>query len=149
MADATRTTVELRLPSRLGFEKVAMATAANVASIMGFESPRVEDLKTAVSEACINAIEHGNKLQEKLAVVVIMTMDAKALEVKVIDRGQGVTRKVSKPDIEKKMHGEEAPRGLGLFLIESLVDEVEFVSEAVEGSYTRLVIRLEDEKKEG
>lgn len=149
MADATRTTVELRLPSRLGFEKVAMATAANVASIMGFESPRVEDLKTAVSEACINAIEHGNKLQEKLSVVVIMTMDAKALEVKVIDRGQGVTRKVSKPDIEKKMHGEEAPRGLGLFLIESLVDEVEFVSEAVEGSYTRLVIRLEDEKKEG
>lgn len=149
MADATRTTVELRLPSRLGFEKVAMATAANVAAIMGFESPRVEDLKTAVSEACINAIEHGNKLQEKLSVVVIMTMDAKALEVKVIDRGQGVTRKVSKPDMEKKMHGEEAPRGLGLFLIESLVDEVEFVSEAVEGSYTRLVIRLEDEKKEG
>lgn len=142
-----KTTVELRLPSRLGFEKVAMATASNVAQIMGFSGARVEDLKTAVSEACINAIEHGNKLQEQLSVVVIMTLDAAKLEVKVIDKGKGLTKKVSKPDIDKKVHGEETPRGMGIFLIENLVDEVEFVSESCEGSYTRLVIHLENDKE--
>ena len=47
--------VELRLPSRLGFEKVAMSTAASLAALMGFEPDRIEDLKTAISEACINA----------------------------------------------------------------------------------------------
>ena len=143
MAAQPKSTVELRLPSRLGFEKVAMGTAAHVAKLMGFGDPRIEDLKTAVSEACINAIEHGNKLQENLSVVVIMTLDATKLEVKVVDKGKGITKKVTAPDIDKKLHGEEAPRGLGLFLIENLVDEVEFVSESVEGSYTRLVIHLE------
>lgn len=146
MNDSPKTAVELRLPSRLGFEKVAMATASNVAALMGFTKERVEDLKTAVSEACINAIEHGNRLQENLSVVVIMTMEEGSLEVKVIDKGQGLTKKVSKPDIDRKMHGEETARGMGLFLIENLVDELEFVSESVEGSYARLVIHLENDK---
>ena len=127
MSAHPKTTVELKLPSRLGFEKVAMATAANVAKLMGFGDARIEDLKTAVSEACINAIEHGNRLQEQLSVVVLLTLEASQLEVKVIDKGHGVTKKVAKPDMEKKLHGEESPRGLGLFLIENLVDEVEFV----------------------
>jgi len=142
-----KATVELKLPSRLGFEKVAMGTASHVAKLMGFSDPRIEDLKTAVSEACLNAIEHGNKLQESLSVVVILTLDAAMLEVKVIDKGKGVTKKVTAPDMEKKLHGEEASRGLGLFLIENLVDEVEYVSESVEGSYTRLVIHLEKDRE--
>lgn len=147
MANASGTCVELRIPSRLGFERVAMATASNVARLMGFSQERTEDLKTAVSEACINAIEHGNNLQEHLSVVVVMTMEASRLEVKIIDRGKGLERKViAPPDMEKKIHGEEPARGLGLFLIEKLVDELEFVSESVEGSYTRLVIHLENDK---
>ena len=37
--------VEVRLPSELGFEKVAMATAAGMAGLMGFSHDRIEDLK--------------------------------------------------------------------------------------------------------
>jgi hypothetical protein len=77
--------IELRLPSRLGFEKVAMSTASSVAKLMGFAPDRVEDLKTAVAEACINAMEHGNKLDESLIVGVILSMDETSLEVKVLD----------------------------------------------------------------
>ena len=55
-----RHTVELKIPSELGYEKVAMAAAGSVAKKMGFTADRVDDLKTAVSEACINAIEHGH-----------------------------------------------------------------------------------------
>ena len=64
MSDVKSTSVEVRLPSRLGYEKVAMSTAAAVAKLMGFREDRIEDLKTAVAEACINAIEHGNRLNE-------------------------------------------------------------------------------------
>jgi len=53
--------IELHIPSVLGFERVAMETAASVAKKIGFTEDRIEDLKTAVSEACLNAIEHGNK----------------------------------------------------------------------------------------
>ena len=143
--DETRNTVELQLPSRLGCEKVAMETAANVARQMGFSPERVEDLKTAVAEACINAIEHGNRLDETLPIGVMLSMDSETLEVKVSDTGQGAHGPVEAPDIDKKMHEEQSPRGMGMFLIQSLMDEVEWVRCPHTGSYARMVIRLRPE----
>ena len=141
---ARATTVEVRLPSRLGFEKVAMSTAASVAKLMGFREERIEDLKTAIAEACINAIEHGNRLNEKLSVGVVLSAGADALEIKVMDDGKGMKNLPIKPDIDKKMHGEEDPRGMGMFLIQALVDEAEWVvGSNGKGSYVRLVIRLD------
>jgi serine/threonine-protein kinase RsbW len=109
---------------------------------MGFSEERVEDLKTAVAEACINAMEHGNKLDDSLSVGVILSMDANSLEVKVTDRGEGPQSKADAPDIHKKMQEEEDARGMGMFLIQALVDEVEWVSSPPSGSYARMVIRL-------
>ena len=136
-------TVEVRLPSRLGYEKVAMSTAASVAKLMGFREDRIEDLKTAIAEACINAIEHGNRLNENLTVGVTLSVGPGGLEVKVIDNGTGMMKQPAKPDIDRKMHGEESARGLGMFLIQALVDEAEWVAGS-EGhaSYVRLLIRL-------
>lgn len=144
MVETNGTSVEVRIPSRLGFEKVAMATAASVARLKGFSDERIEDLKTAVAEACINAIEHGNRLNEKLSVGVVLRAEPDALEVKVIDDGIGIGKKPAKPDIDRKMHGEEDPRGMGMFLIQALVDEAEWVS-GLDGksSYVRLLIKLD------
>jgi serine/threonine-protein kinase RsbW len=146
-AAARATTVEVRLPSRLGFEKVAMSTAASVAKLMGFREERIDDLKTAIAEACINAIEHGNRLNEKLSVGVVLSAGADELEIKVMDDGKGMQQRPIKPDIDKKMHGEEDPRGMGMFLIQALVDEAEWVvGSNGKGSYVRLVIRLDKEQ---
>jgi serine/threonine-protein kinase RsbW len=146
MSKPKSTNVEVRLPSRMGFEKVAMSTAASVAKLMGFPEDRVEDLKTAVAEACINAIEHGNRMNEKLSVGVVLSAGDDELEVKVINDGKGMNKTQAKPDIDKKMHGEEDPRGMGMFLIQALVDEAEWVA-GTDGksSYVRLVIRLDKE----
>jgi serine/threonine-protein kinase RsbW len=144
MSQFKSTSVEVRLPSRMGFEKVAMSTAAAVARLMGFREDRVEDLKTAVAEACINAIEHGNRMNEKLSVGVVLSAGADSLEVKVIDDGKGMKTQPHKPDIDKKIHGEEDPRGMGMFLIQALVDEAEWVAGSNgRSSYVRLVIRLD------
>ena len=48
--------VELHLPSRLGYEKVAMDAAASLARRMGFSADRVDALRTALAEAITNAI---------------------------------------------------------------------------------------------
>jgi serine/threonine-protein kinase RsbW len=144
MSESKSTMVEVRLPTRLGYEKVAMSTASAVAKLMGFPEDRIEDLKTAVAEACINAIEHGNRLNEKLSVGVVLQAGADSLEVKVIDDGVGITTKPAKPDIDRKMHGEEDARGMGMFLIQALVDEAEWVTgRDGKSSYVRLVIKLD------
>jgi serine/threonine-protein kinase RsbW len=138
------TSVEVRLPSRLGYEKVAMSTAASVAKLMGFREDRIEDLKTAVAEACINAMEHGNRLNEGLQVGMLLSAGEDSLEVKVLDDGKGLKSLPPKPDIDKKIHGEEDPRGMGMFLIQALVDEAEWVAgRNGKSSYVRLVIRLD------
>ncbi len=99
--------IELQLPSRLGFEKIAMNTAASVGRIMGFPEDRIEDLKTAIAEACINAIEHGNKMDETLLVAVTLNMTPDSLEVRVLDTGTGPKFPVEVPDIDKKMQEEQ------------------------------------------
>jgi len=135
-------TIELHIPSRLGYEKIAMNAAASAAKLMGFTDERVEDLKTAVAEACINAMEHGNKFDESLSVGVVLSMGPSSLEVKVLDTGTGAHGHASAPDIDRKMHEEEGARGMGMFLIQSLVDEAEWVSSPRTGSYARMVIHL-------
>jgi serine/threonine-protein kinase RsbW len=141
---AQANSIELSLPSRLGYEKVAMNTAASVAKLMGFSDDRVDDLKTAIAEACINSIEHGNQLDETLKVGVILSVSEDALEIRVRDQGTGVHADVHAPDIDNKMHGDESPRGLGMFLIQSLVDEAEWMSSAEDGACTRMVIYLRE-----
>ena len=144
MSELKTSTVEVRLPSRMGYEKVAMSTAASVAKLMGFREDRIEDLKTAVAEACINAMEHGNRLNEGLSVGVLLEAGEDALEVKVLDDGKGLKSLPPKPDIDRKIHGEEDPRGMGMFLIQALVDEAEWVAGSNgKSSYVRLVIRLD------
>jgi serine/threonine-protein kinase RsbW len=138
----TGSSVEVRLPSEMGFEKVAMCTAAGMAGLMGFSDDRIEDLKTAVAEACINAIEHGNQLKQELPVEVILSRSDDELEVKVIDDGRGVADAPHSPDIDRKMMGEEDPRGMGMFLIQALVDEAEWHKGPPGKSYVRLLIRL-------
>lgn len=137
--------VQVRIPSELGFEKVAMSTAASMAALMGFSSDRIEDLKTAVAEACINAIEHGNQLNSSLKVGVILSTTDDQLEVKVIDNGAGNSKPPAMPNIDRKMLGEEDTRGMGMFLIQALVDEAEWHQGPPGKSFVRLVIRLDKE----
>jgi serine/threonine-protein kinase RsbW len=74
MSAMKTTNVEIRLPSRTGFEKVAVSTLASVSKLMGFREDRIDDLKTAVAEAFINPIGHVtrlNRLNENISVRVV------------------------------------------------------------------------------
>jgi serine/threonine-protein kinase RsbW len=79
--------VELHLPSRLGYEKVAMDAAASLARRMGFSADRVDALRTALAEAITNAIEHGNAHDAQMRVLVMLTVRPSELVVSVADQG--------------------------------------------------------------
>ncbi|RLB34403.1 MAG: ATP-binding protein [Deltaproteobacteria bacterium] len=134
-------TVELSLPTQIGFERVAMACSAAFARYVGFLPERIEDLKTAVCEACLNAIEHGNKGKPDARVIITMTYDGEAINVYVKDQGDGIKDIPDDPDIEKKLLHLEAPRGLGMFLIRQLVDEFEFNILSDDGHTVRIQIK--------
>ncbi len=134
--------IEVNIPSELGYEKVAMESAAAVAKIMGFHQNKIDDLKTAISEACTNAIEHGNRLQKDTMVMVTLKMRKKSLEVNVKDQGGGVRKKIINPKIEDQINGFKDMRGWGMFLIKNLVDEVEYKERSKGGNETRMVIHI-------
>jgi serine/threonine-protein kinase RsbW len=134
--------MELHLPSTLGSEKIAMSAAAIVAEDMGFPEDRIEDLKTAVSEACCNAIEHGNELDESAKVMIVLKVGKSKLQVAVHDEGRDIG-KVEKPDIEKKVEGEDEKRGWGMFLIDGLVNEVTCKTKPEGGKVVELMVLLE------
>src|SRR5690349_3560875 len=118
-------TVELRIPSKNGYEKLAMNLAADVARMMGFTHTRIDDLKTAVSEACINAMEHGNQYQQDTKVTIILTVNAEQLAIDVTDEGlnsKPISPQITAPNIEAQILGIEEPGNMGLFLINALVD---------------------------
>jgi serine/threonine-protein kinase RsbW len=134
--------IELHIPSVPGYEKVAMEAAASVARQMGFSDDRIEDLKTAVAEACINAMEHGNKLDASIQVGVTLTVKESELQIDVADRGKGIGD-VEAPEIEKKIEGEGKTRGWGMFLIRNLMNEVQIESGHEGGNVVRMFIHLD------
>lgn len=134
--------LELHIPSILGFEKVAMEFAASVARMAGLPEERIEDLRTAVAEACLNAIEHGNKLDAAMKVGVTLTLENSRLQVAVHDQGAGMGQP-DVPRIEDKIEGRSSSRGWGIFLIKSLMDEVQFESTPGGGNIVKMMIHLQ------
>lgn len=113
------------LPSSPGNERSAMVLVADVVAGLGIEGDRLERLKTAVSEAAMNAIEHGNLGNPELPVDITVLVDAKKVLVRIRDHGKGpAIPDPLLPDLEAKLAGEQSPRGWGLFLIEKMVDAV-------------------------
>jgi serine/threonine-protein kinase RsbW len=134
-------TVAVSLPNKFGYERVAMDCSASLAKIAGLGKDRIEDLKTAVSEACLNAIEHGNKGRTNARVIVTMDFKDDTFSVSVMDEGKGIPEMPQSPDIDKKIEELETPRGLGIYLMKQLTDQVEFNAEG-DGHVVRMVIKL-------
>ena len=137
--------IELRLPSRLGYEKVAMDTASSLARRMGFGGDRVEALRTAIAEAVTNAIEHGNEHDSDMRVLVMLTARPDELVVSVADQGRKQLEQqqtTPTPRIEDAFTKQDKG-GWGIWLIRELMDEVEFTTAPSGGNQVRMVIHLE------
>lgn len=75
----------------------------------------------------MNAMEHGNHYQADQPVAIEVRASPSALAVRITDQGgHTALPKVptQAPDLAAKLAGEQSPRGWGLFLMHSLVDEV-------------------------
>jgi anti-sigma regulatory factor (Ser/Thr protein kinase) len=122
---ARRTLADFSVPSEPGNERLAMEKVAAVVSGLGLPEEHLEKLKTAVAEATMNAMEHGNHYRAELAVFIEVSVSDADLSVNITDEGSGPPSFHSEtPDLEAKLKGVQSPRGWGLFLIKHMVDEM-------------------------
>jgi serine/threonine-protein kinase RsbW len=135
-------TVEVALVNQLGYERIAMACAASLAQMMGFSAERIEDVKTAVAEATINAMQHGNKGGPDAKVIISMHFKDDTLHIAVMDDGGGIKELPPKPDIDRIIENLDPPTGFGTFLIKELVDQVEFNEMTDGGHVVNMAIKL-------
>jgi anti-sigma regulatory factor (Ser/Thr protein kinase) len=139
-----RVLAELSVPSEPGNERLAMERVAEVVKELGLSEQRLEKLKTAVAEATMNAMEHGNRYRPEVPVVIDVLSSGASLSVRINDQGRSLVPNpdTEAPNLEAKLEGLQTPRGWGLFLIKNMVDEMHITSDEVHHT-VGLVMHLE------
>jgi len=140
---------ELSVLSEPGNERMAMETVAEAISDLDIRGENLERLKTAVAEATMNAMEHGNHYRAELPVLIEVSASDTQLSVKITDEGSGPPAfHAETPDLEAKLEGMQSPRGWGLFLIKNMVDDMEVTGD--EHHHTvELLLNLERQAEGG
>lgn len=133
--------VILSIQSIFGYEEVVVEAVGTIARVKGFSFDKVSKLKTAVAEACVNAIEHGNNADPNKDVIVTIVCDEASMRVSIRDFGEGHKEdpNFQMPDIKKQIE-EKKLGGWGMYLIRTLVDKVEVSSAPNKGTTTTMII---------
>jgi len=143
-----RTLAELTLASEPGNERQAMEQVVEAVHVLNLPTRRVEQLKTAVAEATMNAMEHGNRYQPDKPVSIRVLANQSVLSIRITDHGGSHTLPADAgtevPDLEAKLAELQTPRGWGLFLIKHMVDEMHISSDATHHT-VELIMYLEGE----
>lgn len=135
--------VELVLPARRDYlALVRLVVSAAAATSSGLSGVRLDDLRLAVSEACANAIDAHHDLGTTGPPLRIRCeIEADAVTVLVEDRGGGFDPAglIALPGVADPGRLQHE-RGLGVPLMRSLVDDVEFEA-TTSGTIVRLRVR--------
>ena len=92
----------------------------------GFDVDEMAKLELAVDEACANVIEHAYGNEQGKQVMVRASFDDEVLRITVVDTGKGFDpAKIHQADL-RELVGKRRTGGLGLRLIQSLMDEVHY-----------------------
>ncbi|HEU4673793.1 MAG TPA: SpoIIE family protein phosphatase [Candidatus Limnocylindrales bacterium] len=127
---ADQVLLRLTLPGADGNERIAMDQVADAVAPLGLDPTRLERLKTAVSEAAMNAIEYGSRNDPAVPVEIEVAVAAGDLVIRITDRGlSGPLEGMEEPDLDAKLAGSQKPRGWGLFLIRHMVDAMDVATD--------------------
>jgi serine phosphatase RsbU (regulator of sigma subunit)/anti-sigma regulatory factor (Ser/Thr protein kinase) len=142
-----QTITAFSIPGEDGNERLAMDRVAAVIGGIGLSPDRQERLKTAVSEAAMNAIEYGSQRRPEVPVDVEVETTADSVIVRITDRALSgaVPDDAETPDIERKLAGEQKPRGWGLFLIKNMVDSMDVTTDGSTQTVTLTMAREEQD----
>lgn len=123
-------TIKMEITSNPEYVGIIRLTTSGIANKIGFSIDDIEDMKVAVSEACTNAIKHSNDD----IFYITYTMLENGLTIEISDKGEGYNiENIPQPDLENPKEN-----GLGLFIIQTLMDDVSIESIENQGTIIKM-----------
>ncbi|HEV7614964.1 MAG TPA: ATP-binding protein [Solirubrobacterales bacterium] len=123
----------MSLPARAENVAVVRHALAGLAEGIGMDEPGLADLKTVVTEACMNVVVHAYPDEEKGPLLIEATPELEGLTVVVRDFGSGIR---PQPDIERPS------LRIGLTLIAALSSSFEIKGGVDRGTEIRMHLPL-------
>ena len=136
---------EWTVASEPGNERLVMEQVGMAVKGLNISTRRLAGLKTAVAEAVMNAMEHGNHYDASKPVAIQVLASQDSVSVRITDKGgsQPIPTHPQTPDLEAKLAELQTPRGWGLFLIKNLVDDLYIIN--TDAHHTvELILNLEE-----
>ncbi len=128
---------ELVIDSRV--EEVARAREwlSELARTEGFSDKDVRGLGLVVSEACVNIVEHAYRGQAGNPIELRLAINDTRLVLQILDEGKRFDlQSYSSPDLSEPQEG-----GYGVFLMRSIMDEVDYDTSGEGGTVLTLIKR--------
>ena len=125
---------KINIPNKKEYVISARLAATSVAGIHGYDIEKIVDIRLAVGEACNNVVLHGRGSE---SIDIVIEVNDELMKISVSDKGRGfVPREIQNPTPE-----EYAGSGLGLYIIDSIMDELVVESEEEKGTTIRMIKR--------
>ena len=132
-------TVQFDITSRYEMVDVVQAVIGHLCGMVGLDEDAAHYVNVAVRESAVNAIKHGNRLDESKRVRVSFVVGGTALEVYVLDEGTGFDPdEVPDPVADENLL---KAYGRGIFFMRSFMDEVEYAFPKGGGTLVRMLKR--------
>jgi len=108
------------------------------ASVAGLCREDIENIMLAVDEACTNIIKHAYKSYPDGEIVINVEFNEEKISISIIDKGSAFNSgSVPDPDLQKYYKNGRVG-GLGMYLMKTLMDDVEYIS--VPGAYNKVLL---------
>jgi len=134
--------VSIHLPSQFGYMRIARQTVLDFCARSGMSEFQAAQLEMAVDEACTNIIEHGYSDEQentKAGLQMNLSMGTNSVVIEIVDHSPGFDYE-EQGEIQPNDYLEDGLcRGLGMFIINNFVDDLEYTKDPEKGNLLRLV----------
>ena len=123
MIDNIKLSISSDIENIAEYMSVIRLTTSAISNKIGLNIDDIDDIKVSIGEACTNIIKHGISGERgNMDINYSLYNDRLTISVKDNGRGFDVTN-IQEPNLE-----ELNENGLGIFIIKSLMDEVDIIS---------------------
>jgi len=135
-------TFRLHVPSSTENLALIRDFVSKIGAQAGLDESEVAKLELAVDEACANVIEHAYGSDSTREVTVKATVDEEAVSIEIVDTGRGFDpAKIEQAKLDQLISKRKSG-GLGMRLIQTLMDEVQYEIVPGQKNELRMVKRL-------